>query len=136
MIFEDLGLAKIDASKYSPSDLLSLYIKYIELLERKVTCEIENLQRADKSVQTQCDSIYKELNDLKDTITTVKEDLKDIIHRIELNQVSVDIEQTTSIKNIEWRLMMIGGGTSGAVLVITELLKFLIPFIFEHIALK
>ena len=136
MLFEDLGLAKLDASKYSPSDLLSLYIKYIELLERKVTCEIDNLSKADENFQQQCADIYKELNDLKETISSVKSDLKDIIHSIELNQVVVDASQTTSIKNIELKLMLIGGGSSGAVLVVSELLKSIIPFLFEHIMLK
>ena len=135
-LFDDLKLAEVDVANYSTRDLFNLYIKYIELLERKVDSDIENLKCINGTNTELCNQLHVELDDLKETLNTVKENLKDIIHKMEINQIHTDNEQTLLIKNIEWKMVALGGGSSGVTLIIMEIIKYLIPILLGHVTIS
>ena len=135
-LFDDLKLAEVDTTNYSTRDLFNLYIKYIELLERKVDADIENLKCATGANVELYNQLHLELDDLKETLNIVKENLKDIIHKMEINQIQTDNEQTLLIKNIEWKMVALGGGSSGITLIVLEVIKYLIPILLGHVTIS
>jgi hypothetical protein len=55
---------------------------------------------------------------------------------MEINQIQTDNEQTLLIKNIEWKMVALGGGSSGITLIVLEVIKYLIPILLGHVTIS